>query len=106
MEMNTATKLFTSLDMQMGTIFTNEVRPMILELEFERMANRCMSRGSVEVKGTFISILAAAKDADVNWAYYAIQSLDPMMAKESKRNLEDILRPHIIEYIRKIYGSK
>ena len=103
MTMNTATKLFASIEMQMETVFGNQEA---LEAEFERMANECMRTGFVEVSGTLISILTAVKDADVNWVYYATKMLDPIMARIGKHELEHALRPQIIEFIRQANGSK
>jgi hypothetical protein len=109
MEVNTATKLFTSVNMQIDTIFASEANSIHqpeLEAYLEGMANECMRTGVVEVSGTLVSILTAVKDADVNWVHYATQMLDPIMARVSTRDLQNRLRPVIIEFIRKIYGSK
>jgi len=107
--MNTATKLLTSLDMQMGEMFASEATPIhqpALEEELEQMANQCMRTGAVEVSGTLISVLTAVKGFNVDWVYYATQMLDTMMANDSKSNLEDFLRPQIIEFIRQVYEGQ
>ena len=109
MEMNTATKLFTSLNMLLDEMFISEASPTHqpeLEAYLECMANECMRTGVVEVSGTLVSILTAVKDADVNWVHYATQMLDPMMARVSTRDLQNRLRPVIIEFIRQVYVSK
>jgi hypothetical protein len=111
MEINIATKLFTSLDMNVGPIFDGAdnhvaVHQPSLEAYLESMANECMRTGVVEVSGTLVSILTAVKDADVNWVHYATQMLDPMMARVSTRDLQNRLRPVIIEFIRQVYVSE
>ena len=107
--MNTATKLFTSLNMMLDEMFASETSPthqQASEQELEQMANQCMRTGAVEVSGTLISVLTAVKDVNVNWVYYATQMLDTMMANDSKSNLEDLLRPQIIEFIRQVYEGQ
>ena len=110
MPINTATKIYTSLDMQICEMFCSEqpvtVHQQALEEELEQMANQCIRNGFVKVSGTLISILDAVRDIDVNWVFHATQMLDPICAMQSKRSLENILRPGIIEFIRQVYGSK
>jgi hypothetical protein len=111
MTINTATKIYTALDMQMNEMFASEANSIHqpeLELEayLECMANECMRTGAVEVSGVLVSILTAVKDADVNWVHYATQMLDPMMARVSTRDLQNRLRPVIIEFIRQVYVSE
>jgi len=106
---NTATKLFTSLNMMLDEMFASETSPthqQASEQELEQMANQCIRNGFVKVSGTLISILDAVRDIDVNWVFHATQMLDPICAMQSKRSLENILRPGIIEFIRQVYGSK